>query len=433
MPLTANPPRVLYSFPHTLGRAGIAETALQQVRGLARAGVPVTLFCTSAIGVDLPPEVEVHQTLVLAGRRIPHRAFGVQRAYDLHDRRVAAWLRRHPAEVDVVHAWPRGCLRTLLTAAELGIPALRESPNAHTASTVEASAAAAIDAGIPLPPDHSHAASPAVLAQEDREYRAATAVLVPSDYARREFERQGFPAERLLQHRYGCDLQRFPARGARPPHPFRAVFIGRGDPTKGLHIALEAWLRAAIPGGELLIAGRLQPDYEASLLPLLAQPGVRRLGFVDDVPALLGTADVLLLPSWTEGSALVILEAQASGCVPLVSTAGGALGVAGEDYLEHPVGDAGVLADQLRAVAADPVRLARLSAHLTAGRDALGWDAAASTLVACYRDAVLLSGGGPHRSATSQHREGRVVPPRAAAQEKVGEETAFPRAPETER
>ncbi|MFF2053434.1 glycosyltransferase family 4 protein [Leifsonia sp. NPDC058194] len=390
MPLTPDPPRVLYSFPHALGRAGIAETALQQVRGLARAGVPVVLFCTSAIGVELPPGVELHQTLVVAGRRIPHRAFGVQRAYDLHDRRVAAWLRRHPGEVDVVHAWPRGCLRTLRTAAELGIAALRESPNAHTTSTVEASAAAAADAGIPLPPDHSHAASASVLAQEDREYRVATAVLVPSDYARREFVRQGFPEERLLQHRYGCDLQRFPARGTVPPHPFRAVFIGRGDPTKGLHVALEAWLRAAIPGGELLIAGRIQPDYEASLLPLLAETGVRRLGFVDDVPGLLGTADVLLLPSWTEGSALVILEAQASGCVPLVSDAGGALGVAGEDYLEHRVGDAATLADQLRALASDPVRLARLSAHLMAGRDALGWDAAATTLIARYREAVAL-------------------------------------------
>src|SRR5262249_29949961 len=127
-------PRVLYSFPHTLGRAGIAETALQQVRGLAGAGVPVTLFCTSALGGDLPGGVELHQTLVAAGRRIPHRAIGVQRAYDYHDRRVASWLVRHPGAVDVVHAWPRGCLETLRTAEGMGLAALRESPNAHTAS-----------------------------------------------------------------------------------------------------------------------------------------------------------------------------------------------------------------------------------------------------------------------------------------------------------
>lgn len=382
---------VLYSFPHALGRAGIAETALQQIRGLARAGTPVVLFCTSAIGVELPEGVELHQTLVVAGRRIPHRAIGVQRAYDHHDRRTAAWLARHPDAVDVVHAWPRGCLETLRAAEAAGVAALRESPNAHTTSTVRQAAAAAEHAGIPLPADHSHAAGPLVLEQEEREYRAATAVLVPSDYARREFVAEGFPAERLLQHRYGCDLERFPVRPAAAPHPFRAVFLGRGDPTKGLHVALEAWRTADLGEAELLIAGRLQPDYEDSLLPLLTRPDVRRLGFVDDVPALLGGADVLLLPSWTEGSALVVLEAQASGCVPLVSDATGALGVEGEDFLEHRVGDAETLARQLRALAADRERLGRMSALLTARRRQWGWDAATAVLLSCYAAAIGLA------------------------------------------
>lgn len=394
-PMLPARPRVLYSFPHTLGRAGIAETALQQIRGLARAGVPIVLFCTSALGVDLPENVEVHQTLVVAGRRIPHRALGVQHAYDYHDRRVASWLRKHPDAVDVVHAWPRGCLETLRTARALGLAALRESPNAHTRSTVRAAAAAAADAAVALPTDHSHAAGPAVLEQEDREYEAATAVLVPSDYARREFIAEGFPPERLLQHRYGCDLARFPARTtAGAEHAFRAVFLGRGDPTKGLHVALEAWDRAAVPGGELLIAGALQPDYEVALLPLLERPSIRRLGFVSDVPALLGSADVLLLPSWTEGSALVILEAQASGCVPLVSDATGALGTEGEDFLEHHVGDTDMLAHQLSELARDPARLASLSAALTARRETRGWDASAEALLRCYRVAVQ----GPAKS-----------------------------------
>lgn len=389
--LSSQTPTVLYSFPHTLGRAGIAETALQQIRGLARAGVPVILFCTSAVGVPLPPEVEVHQTLVLGGMRIPHRAIGVQRAYDYHDRRVASWLKGHADRVDVVHAWPRGCLGTLHTAARLGIPALRESPNAHTASTVRASLAAAEHAGVELPPDHSHAADGAVLDQENREYAAATAVLVPSDYARIEFLVEGFPASHLLQHRYGCDLERFPARRPSAGRPFRAVFVGRGDPTKGLHVALEAWLRAGLADGELLIAGRIQPDYAAAIAPLLASPGVKTLGFVDDIPGLLSSADVLLLPSWTEGSALVILEAQASGCVPLVSNASGALGEPGIDFLQHPVGDAEMLARQMRQLHDDRGLLQRLSERGTERRPQLSWDAAAVVLLERYRDAIAIT------------------------------------------
>ncbi|ANP74093.1 Glycosyl transferase group 1 [Cryobacterium arcticum] len=384
--------RLLYSFPHSLDRPGIALTARQQVLGLARLGVQVELFATSIGALELPPGVTVHTTLSVGALRVPHRALGVQRAYDYHDAVVSHWLSRHGSDIDIVHAWPRGCLRTLTTARSLGIPALRESPNPHTASVIRQSELAAADAGIELPATHSHASNRDVLAREREEYAAASAVLVPSDYARDEFLAEGFPARSLLQHRYGCDLDRFPARTAvRGQRPFRAVFVGRGDPTKGLHVALEAWLIANLPNAEFLIAGALQPDYAAALADLLALPTVTTLGFVTDVSALLRSADVMLLPTWTEGSALVTLEAEASGCVPLVSTAAGALGDDGIDYLEHPVGDRAALAAQLVLMAGDAEGLARLSTHGTARRDFLSWDRAGEVLLERYSDAVGLT------------------------------------------
>lgn len=388
--------RVLYSFPHPLDRPGIAETALRQLLGLERQGMAVTLFCTSLGAVSLPGRIRLHQTMVLAGRRVPHRAIGVQRAYELHDYRVAAWLSRHRAEVDVVHAWPRACLRTLNAARALGVPALRESPSPHTASAFRAAADAARSVGVTLPRSHSHAANAGVLARELLEYDAAAAVLVPSPYACAEFVNEGFPAERLLQHRYGCDVRRFPARvpGSRPSdRPFTAVFVGRGDPAKGLHIALDAWVAADLDGAQFLIAGNILPDYERYLTDRLRAPGVGVLGFVRDIPALLAEADVLILPSWTEGSALVIMEAQASGCVPLVSDASGALGLPGVDFLEHPVGSVGVLAAQLGELAADRQRLSVLSERGTARREFLSWDTAAQSLVQCYRTAISMTQG----------------------------------------
>jgi D-inositol-3-phosphate glycosyltransferase len=386
--------RILYSFPHSLDRPGIALTARQQVLGLARLGVEVELFVTSAGSLRLPPGVRVHTTMSVRGVRLPHRAIGVQRAYDYHDAVVARWLARNGAGIDLVHAWPRGSLRTLRSARAAGIPALRESPNPHTASVIRQSERAAADAGVPLPPAHSHAANDAVLARERSEYAAASAVLVPSDYARDEFLAEGFPAATLLQHRYGCDLADFPCRvgpDAGADRAFRAVFVGRGDPTKGLHVALEAWRIADLPNAEFLIAGALQPDYAATLTDLLSLPSVTTLGFVTDVAALLRSADVLLLPTWTEGSALVTFEAAASGCVPLVSSAAGALGTHGADFLEHPVGDRSVLAAQLARLAADPGLLARLSAHASSRREFLSWDRAGEVLLERYGDAARLS------------------------------------------
>jgi glycosyltransferase involved in cell wall biosynthesis len=383
-------PRVLYSFPHVLGRAGIAETALQQICGLARRGVAVTLFCASAGDVELPPTVTVHETMSLLGRRIPHRAIGIDNAYAHHDRTVARWLRHHRHDVDLAHVWPRACLRTLEVAQRLDLVALRESPNPHTASVIRASARAAESIGVPLPAHHSHAESRRVLDRERNEYDAATAVLVPSPYAWDEFVAEGFSPARMLRHRYGCDLSRFSARAddVPPERPFRAAFVGRGDPTKGLHIGLRAWGLAAIEGGEFHIAGRMQPDYRQRLVRELAQPGVRELGFVRDIPALLRSADVLILPSWTEGSALVVFEAQASGCLPLVSVASGAIGQDGVDFLSHEVGDAQALAAQLRTLAADRARLRGMSERLTAARPQLSWAAAADSLLACYAEAL---------------------------------------------
>lgn len=386
------PLRVLYSFPHALDWPGIATTALNEVRALARRGAIVELYCTSRGEAALPATVRVVQTMVVAGRRIPHRALGVQRAYSRHDRIVARRIERGPRP-DVVHTWPRGCLQTLIAARRLGVPGLRECPNPHTASVYHESARAAADAGVPLPSGHSHAASAAVLALEEREFEAAAALLVPSAYAAERFVAEGIAEERMLRHRYGCDLARFSPGERKPDRPLHACFLGRGDPTKGLHVALRAWRDAGLPAGSTLsVAGAIEARYRTSLSDALAHPGVRVLGFVADTPALLRESDVLLLPSWTEGSALVTYEAQASGCLPLVSRASGAHGEEGDDFLSHAVGDVATLTAQLSGLAAAPSRLAERRRSLIDHREQYSWDAAGAVLEECYRTAFSRAG-----------------------------------------
>ena len=53
------------------------------------------------------------------------------------------------------------------------------------------------------------------------------------------------------------------------------LFVGVCAVRKGLHFALEAWLKSpASADGRFLIAGEFLPDYEARLAPLLAHPSV---------------------------------------------------------------------------------------------------------------------------------------------------------------
>ena len=383
-----DPLRVLYSFPHTLGRPGIATTALHQVRGLLAAGVEVTVVCTT--NAAPLPGTRVVETLRLLGRRVPHRAFlATQRAYDYHDQVTARLLRRERDRFDLVHTWPRGCLRTIAAARSIGVRAVREVPSPHTAVALRDAADAAAALGLTLPATHSHAADAGVLARELAEFEASDVLLVPSEYAAGTFLAEGVPAEKLARTRYGFDADVYRPRERPADRPFTAVFAGRGEPNKGLHLALDAWLASgAAEDGELVVAGRIWPEYGALLERQLAHPSVRAPGFVSDMPGLLAGADVLLLPTFTEGSALVTYEALGAGCVPLVSSAAGAPVRDGVDGLVHEPGDLGTLTAQLKSVYADRARLAELRAAAVAARDELTWTAAGRHLAEVYRSLV---------------------------------------------
>jgi glycosyltransferase involved in cell wall biosynthesis len=382
--------RVLYSFPHTLGKPGISTTASYQIEGLIEQGVAVHVVCTSAQR-EFPGARSVVQTLKLGGRRVPHRALGVYRAYAYHDRRAAQLLTRLAGEVDLVHCWPAGCLRTFAASRSLGIPSFREVPSAHTQTAYEDAAREAASLGINLPRNHHHRHASVHLARELQECAAADFLLVPSDYVERTFLARGQPARSLIRHGYGFGPGAFALRPSKGKleNGLTAVFVGRGEPNKGLHHALQAWIDSgAAEHGRLLLCGDLLPSYRERIRPLLAHPSVLELGFVADVGRVMGDADILLLPSVTEGSALVTYEAQAAGCALLVSEAAGAPCRHLDQGLIHEPGDVAALTEHLRLVDGDRQLLRKLQGSALANSAGLTWAAAGKRLVAAYREGL---------------------------------------------
>ncbi len=383
--------RVLYSFPTRLGTAGgIGTTAYECVAGLTEHGVDVTVVCSSCERA-LPDGVRLIETLRPGGVKVPFRLLGFDRAVQLHDRLAAGTLRRLRGSIDVVHTWPLGAERTLATANEIGVPGVLERPNAHTAFAFDAVARVREELG--LRPDASgpHAVRPERLARERREYNSARGLLCPSEFVAGTFRDAGVPEERLLRHRYGYDPSRFNADGRVDDgsRPFTAGFVGRGEPRKGLHTALRAWLASgAADDGRFVIAGAIDPDYRAILEPLLAHPSVHEQGYVSDPAALMRSFDVLVLPSVEEGSALVTYEARASGCVLVVSDHAGAVAADGVDALVHRAGDETALTGHLRLTAEDRAELHRLRAASLAGAGELTWSAAGRALVGAYSAAL---------------------------------------------
>jgi glycosyltransferase involved in cell wall biosynthesis len=101
------------------------------------------------------------------------------------------------------------------------------------------------------------------------------------------------------------------------------TFIGRLEPQKGVQWLLETaaeWL-PRLPGYDLVLVGR-GPDGPA-LERFAAQRGIASrthfLGWRPDVPRILASSELLVLPSRWEGMPNVVLQAMASR-LPVVAT-----------------------------------------------------------------------------------------------------------------
>lgn len=107
----------------------------------------------------------------------------------------------------------------------------------------------------------------------------------------------------------------------------RILFLSRLHPKKGLENLLRAWARLQdkFPGWILIIAGSGSPNYEFALRKLAVDLGIDAtalfLGPVhgDRKRDALAAADIFVLPSFSEGLSMAILEACAAG-IPVLHT-----------------------------------------------------------------------------------------------------------------
>jgi glycosyltransferase involved in cell wall biosynthesis len=240
------------------------------------------------------------------------------------------------------------------------------------------------DLGLDVPERHFHRIPEPELQLEDHEFRAAHVVTVGSRQAAESFDLAAFPV-RIEVNPYGYDARLFPRPGPEYRWPPVAAFVGRCEPTKGIHTLLRAWRRAARPDGtRLLLCGILPEIVRRALGDLLSTPGVQVLGHVHDIPAVLRNSDLLVLPSFSEGSALVGYEALGAGAVPLVSCASGCPVVDNVNGLVHGTGDEDGLVAHLEQAMGDPRELSRLRAGAISARHEWTWDAAGHRLLALY-------------------------------------------------
>jgi glycosyltransferase involved in cell wall biosynthesis len=156
--------------------------------------------------------------------------------------------------------------------------------------------------------------------------------------------------------------------------------VGRLATQKGFGTLIRAaawWQRRSVVP-LVMIAGDGPLDAELRQQAGTAGVAVRFLGLRRDVPALLGAADVVVVPSSWEGQPLIVHESLRAGR-PLVATrVGGIADLTGDDgAVLVPPGDPVALATAVARILDDPEAAARLAAAARARAALLPTEAAA--------------------------------------------------------
>jgi glycosyltransferase involved in cell wall biosynthesis len=200
--------------------------------------------------------------------------------------------------------------------------------------------------------------------------RRADAVVALTPAMRDALRGLGVARERLHLIPNGVDLERFlPAdenarRAARqnlglPPEVPLVLFVGRLEAVKGPDLLIEAWARLQTDPAALVLVG--DGPLRSELTRAVNSERLRFVGEVEDTAAYYRAADLMVVPSRSEGLSNTLLEAMASGLAVLATRVPGNVqviedGKTGRLVAPHPES----LAQALDELLADRVTRSRL-------------------------------------------------------------------------
>lgn len=231
---------------------------------------------------------------------------------------------------------------------------------------------------------------------ERRNFRDASGVHMTSDLEAKEAAALGLTLPKVFIVPNGIH----PASGTTFPSKLASelsakrplvLFLGRLNWKKGLDRLIPAM--KGIPGAHLAVVGNDEEGYRRALEALVEREGLRgRVTFADVVgddekSALYRSADVFVLPSYSENFGNTVLEAMAEGCPVIVTPE---VGLAGEVRASGAglvsSGEPKKLAEAIRTVLNNPsLRATMGDAGRRAAVERFGWDAVAMQMETAYK------------------------------------------------
>lgn len=210
--------------------------------------------------------------------------------------------------------------------------------------------------------------------RKQQEVELSDHIFVASSITKKSLLDIGVKPEKISVIPYGSPIDYF------HPQPksdklFRALFVGRVGPRKGVHYLLQAWQKMRLREAELLLVGI--NEFPAGWLAQYTDS----FRYVSSVPHTLlnqyySSANVLVFPSLVEGFGLVLLEAMACG-IPVITTpntAGYDIITDGVEGFIIPIRDVEAIKEKLEWCYCHPQELAEMGRAARRKAEQLTWD-----------------------------------------------------------
>jgi glycosyltransferase involved in cell wall biosynthesis len=313
-------------------------------------------------------------------RRVRDSAGWFGRKHDLFDRLVAGEIARDNPRL--LHAWAGFGLRTCaaLRKRKREAPYVVESGTTHLRFQEAVLKEECGRLGLKFHPQPE-----SFLQKVEREYDAASRIIVPSRFAADSFLSRGISRKKLALIPYGTDYPK--AVPKKRDGVFRVMFAGGQQPVrKGLCYLLSAFSRAGIPGSELVVLGRGVSEDMQRFVPRNAS----NIKFIDKLPAselnhLYSQSSVFCLPSLEEGSARVVYDAMGFGVPVIVTQNAGSIVRDGKDGFVVPVRDADAIAQKLSLLSENEKRRKAMGAAARKSVRPYSWASYAKKVAKVYR------------------------------------------------
>ncbi|MEQ8971701.1 MAG: glycosyltransferase family 4 protein [Coleofasciculus sp. C1-SOL-03] len=316
-----------------------------------------------------------------------HLGFGQHRpinwVYASLDYHVA---NHHLQNLDAVYAYEDGAATTFQAAKQQGILCLYDLPIPfyRLSQAIQLEEAERFPE---LAPALQAIQEPAwKIERKEQEVQLADHIFVASSFTKKSLLEIGVKPEKISIIPYGAPIDYFQPQ-PKPDNLFRALFVGRVSPRKGVHYLLEAWQQLQLPEAELLLVG-------INEFPEVGFAQYREIfRYVPSVPhaslnQYYSAANVLVFPSLVEGFGLVLLEAM-SCSIPVITTphtAGIDILTDGVEGFIVPIRDVEALKEKLEWCYHHPQELAEMGRAARRKAEQLNWQLYRKKLAQCVKN-----------------------------------------------